>query len=101
VTWLRTNIPSRAATIPITAPVWAGLQVHHEKAMPSAMKAWTMAVVAADSCLIQPTILSHVIIHMSSLHPAIAVHALLPRRLLPARVRFTRFVIFMRMIPGP
>jgi hypothetical protein len=39
VTWLRTNIPSMAAVIPMTAPVCAGLQVHHEKAMPSAMKA--------------------------------------------------------------
>jgi hypothetical protein len=55
VTWLLTNIPSRAATIPMTAPVCAGVQLHQAKAIPSAMNAWTIAVAAADSCRINPT----------------------------------------------
>ena len=41
--------------IPTTVPVCAGLQCHQEKAMPSAMKACTSAVVAADSCRTHPT----------------------------------------------
>src|SRR5713101_5638031 len=56
VTWLLTNIPKRAATIPTTAPVCALLQVHHWKAMPSAIKASTRAWNAADSCLTHFTI---------------------------------------------
>jgi hypothetical protein len=55
VTWLLTNMPSRAATIPTTAPVCAALQCHQENAMPSAMNACTIAVAAADSCRTHPT----------------------------------------------
>lgn len=55
VTWLLTNIASKAETIPKTAPVCALLQCHQVKAMPSAMKACTSAVNAADSCLTQST----------------------------------------------
>jgi len=53
VTWLLTNIPSRAETIPMTAPVCALLQCHQANAIPSAMNAWIKAVAAADSCLTQ------------------------------------------------
>ena len=53
VTWLLTNIASKAETIPMTVPVCALLQCHQTKAMPSAMKACTSAVNAADSCLTQ------------------------------------------------
>jgi hypothetical protein len=59
VTWLLMNIASKAETIPMTAPVWALLQCHHAKAMPSAMKACTSAVNAADSCLTQLTMAFH------------------------------------------
>lgn len=59
VTWLLTNIASKAEAIPKTAPVCALLQCHQVKAMPSAMKACTSAVAAADSCLTQLTMASH------------------------------------------
>ena len=59
VTWLLTNIASKAETIPMTAPVCALLQCHQAKAMPSAMKACTKAVNAADSCLTQLALAFH------------------------------------------
>src|SRR5713226_8768746 len=73
VTWLLTNIPRRAATIPTTAPVWPLLQCHHWKAIPSPRKASIRACVAADSFLTHVTIVFHALLtHALLLGAAVA-----------------------------
>ena len=73
VTWLLTNIPRRAAEIPMTAPVWLLLQCHHWKAMPIAIKARMMACVAAGSFLTQVTIAIHALVTQAFLPGAFCV----------------------------
>jgi hypothetical protein len=59
VTRVLTAIPSSAAAIPTTAPVWALLHCHHPNAMPSAMKTKMSACATTGSFLTQVRIAVH------------------------------------------